>query len=82
MSQTVPLSTSKAYTLNLPLKTAHVTGGSASAITASLAVNGRPNRRVACVLDGTGIRMETLDMDAEDEGGSEEMDADVEVDEN
>lgn len=32
-----------------------------------LAVNGRPNRRVVCVLDGTGTRLESFDL------GEEEM---------
>jgi anaphase-promoting complex subunit 4 len=31
-----------------------------------LAVNGRPNRRVVCVLDGTGTRLESFDLGEED----------------
>lgn len=35
----------------------------------SLAVNGRVNRRVACVLDASGTRMESFDL----EGDGEDM---------
>lgn len=33
----------------------------------TLAVNGRAGRRVSCVLDGTGVAVEVLDMEGEDE---------------
>ena len=36
----------------------------------SVAVNGRVGRRVACVLDGKGTVLETIDM----EGGGDEVD--------
>ncbi|KAJ2927133.1 hypothetical protein H1R20_g9948, partial [Candolleomyces eurysporus] len=32
-----------------------------------LAVNGRPNRRVVCLLDGTGTRLESFDLGEEEE---------------
>ncbi|KAI0651841.1 anaphase-promoting complex, cyclosome, subunit 4-domain-containing protein [Trametes meyenii] len=35
--------------------------------TAALAVNGRAGRRVSCVLDATGMSVEVLDMEGEDE---------------
>ncbi|KIY52751.1 hypothetical protein FISHEDRAFT_55726 [Fistulina hepatica ATCC 64428] len=39
---------------------------------ASLALNGRVGRRVACVMDGQGMMMETLDLEGEGEGDVEE----------
>lgn len=36
----------------------------------SLALNGRAGRRVACVLDGTGVELEVIDMEAEAEDTS------------
>ena len=33
----------------------------------TLAVNGQIGRRVACVLDGDGIQLESFDMEAEDD---------------
>lgn len=39
-----------------------------------LAVNGRVGRRVVCILDGEGTRMEILDME-----GDEEMEAEDET---
>jgi len=43
----------------------------------SLAVNGRAGRRVACVLDGRGLVMESIDMEGDGEDielGGEEQD--------
>ena len=38
----------------------------------ALAVNGRPNRRVACVLDAEGLAVEILDLEEVDEEEEEE----------
>ncbi|KAI0639387.1 anaphase-promoting complex, cyclosome, subunit 4-domain-containing protein [Trametes polyzona] len=40
----------------------------------TLAVNGRAGRRVSCVLDGTGMTVEVLDMEGEDEDEELELD--------
>lgn len=37
----------------------------------SVAVNGRVGRRVVCVLDGDGTRMEVLDMEGEELDGED-----------
>ncbi|KAL1737184.1 anaphase-promoting complex, cyclosome, subunit 4-domain-containing protein [Schizophyllum commune] len=44
----------------------------------SLAVNGRPNRRVACVLDGAGTKMECIDVEGDEEDEDEEGEEEAE----
>lgn len=73
----------------LPWRRSHRLGGSAQAPQAC-AVNGRPGRRVGCVLGGDGRTLELLDMDDSEQDadvtqepadGAEDNDA-TEVDEN
>jgi hypothetical protein len=44
---------------------------------ATLAVNGRRGRRVACVLDGRGSTVEMLDLEGDDEGTDEAEEGDA-----
>lgn len=63
------LSSSQLASIAMPIKGRRelAYGGSGPV---SLALNGRVGRRVACVLDGQGTNMETLDLegDGEQEG--------------
>ncbi|KAF7320323.1 DEAD-domain-containing protein [Mycena kentingensis (nom. inval.)] len=54
-------------TIPMPIKERRELGHGFQSGTVSLALNGRVGRRVACVLDGAGSNLETVDIEGEEE---------------